>query len=394
MSSKENSDVLVIGGGVIGMSIARELKKKGAGKVTLLERGHLGQEASFAAAGMLTPQADAEKHGDFFDLCYEGRGLYEEFAGELKAETGIDIELETSGTLSVAFNEKDSRRLESIYRWQSAASLPVERLDGRQLLELEPFLSPEVRGAFLFPRDAQVENRLLVKALALSLEKAGVKVAENITVTTLAAETGENGKITGAETSAGKFSAPVVVLATGAWSSLINISTAIDTAIHTGERNRPLPLDVIPVRGQMLSFHPGEKLFTRVIISPSGYLVPRADRRVLAGATVEKAGFDKNVTTEGLQYLLNSAHEIAPGLEKFEIVEKWAGLRPYAADGLPIIGPYNNFGGLYVATAHYRNGILLAPITARMLADHIISAGVSRYMDAFGTDRFASSASA
>jgi glycine oxidase len=382
-SNKEISDVLVIGGGVIGMSIARALKKNGAGEVMVLDSGRLGQEASSAAAGMLTAQADAEKHDDLFGLCYEGRGLYESFAAELKDETGIDIELETSGTLSVSFNEHDSRRLDKIYRWQSAAGFPVQKLAARELLELEPRLSSAVKTGLFFPRDGQVENRLLVEALAVSLKRLDIKVFENTPVTSLLAE---NGKITDVETAAGRFSAPVVVLAAGAWSSLITLGEA--------ERNRPLSLDVIPVRGQMISFQPGQRLFTRVIMSSAGYLVPRADNRLLAGATVEKAGFDKNVTTSGLEFLSKAAYEIAPGLKKIEINEKWAGLRPCAADMRPVVGQYNGIGGLYVATGHYRNGILLAPITAAMLSRQIIDGQDSKFSDILRPGRFTQAVSA
>jgi glycine oxidase len=372
-TNHEISDVLVIGGGVIGMSIARELKKNGAGKIMLIERGRLGEEASFAAAGMLTPQADAEKRDDFFDLCFEGRGLYENFAAELKQEAGIDIELETSGTLSVSFNEKDSERLEKIYRWQSAAGFPVEKLNTGEVLNLEPSVSAKVRGGLLFPRDAQLENRLLVKALALSIKRAGVKVVENTAVETLLTE---GNKVIGVETADRKFFAAVVVLATGAWSSFIK----------TGITNGSL-LNVTPVRGQILSFQPSQKIFRRVIISSSGYLVPRADHRVLAGATVENVGFDKNVTTKGVQLLLKSAYEIAPALEKYQISDKWAGLRPRSVDDLPILGPCEGLEGLYVATGHYRNGILLAPITARIMSDSILDDKTSYFLRSFGAKR-------
>ena len=375
MYSSHKQDILIIGGGVIGMSIARELKKRGAGKVTLVERGRLGQEASFAAAGMLTPQADAEKRDEFFDLCYEGRGLYEGFAAELKQETGIDIELETSGTLSVSFDQKDSEQAEKIYNWQNAAQFPVEKLNTQEILELEPALSPEIRGGLFFPRDVQVENRLLIGALAAAIKLAGVEVFENTQVESLLTE---NGKITGVTAGAdSKFFAPIVVLATGAWSSLIK----------TGG-NKFLPLDIAPVRGQMLSFHPGRKLFKLVIISPSGYLVPRADNRVLVGATVENVGFDKNVTTEGIEFLLKGAYELAPGLKSLEISEKWAGLRPCAADNLPVLGEDNAISGLYVATAHYRNGILLAPITAKIMSEQILAGKRSHFLDNFGVERF------
>jgi glycine oxidase len=209
---------------------------------------------------------------------------------------------------------------------------------------------------------------------------------ENTPVTSLLVE---NGKMTGVETPAGNFSAPIVVLAAGAWSSLIPLGEPGEA-----ERNRSLLLDVIPVRGQMISFQPGKRLFTRVIMSSAGYLVPRADNRLLAGATVEKAGFDKNVTTSGLESLSRSAYEIAPELKKIDISEKWAGLRPCAADMLPVIGHYNNIGGLYVATGHYRNGILLAPITAQVLSGEIIDGHDSRFSAALRTGRFIQAVSA
>lgn len=379
-NKQEFSDVLIIGGGVIGLSLARELKKRGAGKVTLLERGQLGQEASFAAAGMLSPQIDAEVRDLFFEFCYESRGLYEDFVRELKAETGIDAQLETSGTLSVSFNEADSARLNKMYEWQAAAGLAVERLGRDGILSLEPFLSPGIREGLFFPRDAQVENRLLVRALAGSVRQAGVRVVENTRVESVLTE---NGKISGVRTEGGKFFAPVVVLATGAWSSFIKES----------ESDKPL-LEVAPVRGQMISFHPAEKLFTRVIVSADGYLVPRMDGRVLAGATVENAGFEKKVTEKGVESLLKNAFTLSPKLKELEICEKWAGLRPCAIDNLPILGKYKQIEGLLIATAHFRNGILLAPLTARVIADHILEGENSRYLEIFNQSRFINAATA
>jgi glycine oxidase len=380
-NKQEFSDILIIGGGVIALSLARELKKKGAAKITLLERGLLGREASFAAAGMLSPQTDAAKPDDFFDFCREGRGLYENFAAGLKAETGIDIELETSGTLSVSFNETDSARLNKVYEWQTAAGLPVEKLGRSALLELEPFLSPDVCAGVFFPRDNQVENRLLVNALAHSVRRAGVSVFENTPAESLLTE---NGRITGAATADGKFFAPVVVLATGAWSSFIK----------TGGDDKPLLIEVAPVRGQMISFHPAEKLFRRVIVSADGYLVPRMDGRILAGATVENAGFDKTVTEEGVEFLRKSAYDISPKLKEFAISEKWAGLRPCATDKLPILGKYKQIEGLFIATAHFRNGILLAPLTARIMAEQILEGKNSRYLEVFSPGRFISAVAA
>lgn len=376
--SENKSDILIIGGGVIGMSLARELKKKGAGTVTLLERGQLGREASFAAAGMLAPQCDAEKHDDFFDLCYEGRGLYENFAAGLEEETGINVELDTSGTLFISFNAEDSKKLEDIYNWQNAAGFEVEKLNRGEILALEPNLNPDLRDGLFFPRDAQVNNRLLVEALAESVETLGIAIHENSTVTKLLIE---SGRICGAETPGRIFYAPVVVLATGAWSSLIKY----------GESYAPF-VEVAPVRGQMISFSGGKKLFSLVINTTGGYLVPRADKKVLIGATVEDAGFDKSMTEKGLEYLLKCAHLIAPGLKGMEIAEKWAGLRPRAADNLPILGKYKDMQGLFIATAHYRNGILLAPLTAKILAEQILEGKTSKYLEVFSPDRFKKSA--
>jgi glycine oxidase len=378
--AKQNSDVLVIGGGAIGMAIARELKLKGAGKVTLVERGLLGREASFAAAGMLSVQCEAETQNDFFDLRYESRLLYDELAAELLSETGIDIELETSGTLHVAFREAEWPVLDSILSWQSTAGLSVEKLTREEILYREPKISPENCGGLYFHLDAQVDNRLLVSALAASIRKLGVEVFENVEVSGL---TLENGRVTGARCGDACFSAPQVVLAAGAWSSLIKA--------HSD--NRP-PVYVTPVRGQMLSFSPNEKLLTHVVNTRDGYLVPRRSGQILAGATVENAGFDKSLTVEGEQYLVNLANLIAPALKRESIAERWAGLRPRAIDAFPVLGRLHGMGELYVATAHYRNGIGLTPITAKIVADEMLGIAGSKYCAIFGANRFVSAIAA
>ncbi len=379
-NKQEISDVLIIGGGVIGMSLARELKKRGAGKVTLLERGKLGQEASFAAAGMLSPQSGAEKRTPFFDFCCAGRALYENFAAELREETGTCVNLETSGTLCISFSDEESERLDGIYGWQKAAGFEVEKLSREDILALEPGIDPGLRGGSFFPRDAQVDNRLLVGALAGSIKTYGVTVFENIAVDKVLME---NGGASGVETASGNFRAPVVVLATGAWTSFIKY----------GGNIAPL-VEVAPVRGQMLSFLSPEKLFTRVIHSGDGYLVPRAGNRILVGATVENAGFAKEVTEEGVEYLLKCAYAISPRLKGLEISEKWSGLRPRAADERPILGKYRDINGLYIATAHFRDGILLAPLTADILAEQILEGKTSKYLETFSPNRFINAVSA
>ncbi|HVE55258.1 MAG TPA: glycine oxidase ThiO [Pyrinomonadaceae bacterium] len=368
-----NSDVLIIGGGVIGLAIARELHKKGVRKITILERGAVGKEASHAAAGMLAPHAETDKLDDFFFFCDESNKLYPNFAAELLDETGVDIELDREGTLYLAFTETDVEEIRNRFEWQKGAGLQVAHLSAQETRQAEPFVSPDVLESLFFPNDWQVENRRLVHALQKFAELNEIEVRENTEVTRLLIE---NHQITGAETEAEKFFAGKVILATGAWTSFLKAG------------NLALP-PVKPVRGQMIAFHTAKRLFQKVIYSPRGYLVPRFDGRVLAGATVEDAGFDKSVSEAGIEFLRENALEIAPSLVNLEVAEKWAGLRPFAADALPILGSFPPVENLFLATAHYRNGILLAPLTAKVLAEKMVENKDSNYLTVFSPNRFA-----
>lgn len=374
MNFPETADILIIGGGVIGLSLARELRKKGAGKITILERGRLGRESSFAAAGILAPNAEAERQDDFYRICDDSKKLYPNFAEQLLAETGVDIELDRNGTLYLAFSESDAEEIRHRFTWQKNAGLAVEHLSAEEARKAEPFISPDVREALFFPDDWQVDNRRLLLALKKYAELNNVEIVEDTKVKNLIVE---NGKVLGAETSDAKFFAEMLVLATGAWTSLIESS----------ENDFSLPL-VKPIRGQMLSFKTAKRLFSKVIYSPRGYLVPRGDGRILIGATVEDAGFDKNLTASGLNFLLEIASEISPSLANLEVSDRWAGLRPFAADGLPILGALAEIENLHVATAHFRNGILLAPLTAKILADKIVENSDSKYLEIFSPRRF------
>ena len=367
-----NSDVLIIGGGVIGLALARALHKKGVARITILERERAGTEASHAAAGMLAPNAETEKADAFFRLCNESNKLYTEFAAQLQDETDIDVELDKQGTLYLALTEEDSAEILRRFEWQRGAGLAVEHLTAQETRAMEPFVSPDVRESLFFPNDWQVENRKLLHALEKYAALGGIEIRKNTFITNLLTE---NGAIVGAQSETEKFFAEKIVLATGAWTSLVKAETLV------------LPR-ITPVRGQMIEFHTAKRLFQKVIYSPRGYLVPRADGRVLAGATVEDAGFDKRTTRAGIEFLQDNAFEIAPSLMNLEIADKWAGLRPYAADGLPVIGSFPQVENLILATAHYRNGILLAPLTARILADKIAENKDSEFLEIFGLGRF------
>ncbi|MEP6902378.1 MAG: glycine oxidase ThiO [Actinomycetota bacterium] len=367
-----NSDVLIIGAGVIGLAIARELYKKGVRKITILERGRVGKEASYAAAGMLAPHAETEKLDNFYYFCDESNKLYPQFAEELFTETDVDIELDKNGTLYLAFTETDVQEIRRRFEWQKSAGLQVEHLTAQETRQTEAFISPDVLESLFFPNDWQVENRKLIHALQKFAELNNLEIRENTEITNLLTE---NNKITGAETVAEKFFAGKVIITAGAWTSLIKTD------------NFAMP-EIKPIRGQMIVLHTAKRLFQKVIYSPRGYLVPRFDGRILAGATVEDVGFDGNTTDSGIAVLRENALEIAPSLVNLEIAEKWAGLRPLAADGLPILGKFAESENLFIATAHYRNGILLAPLTAQILANKIAENKDSDYLKIFSPERF------
>ena len=373
--SKHSPDVVVIGGGVIGLTIARALAHRGAGEICLIERASLGHEASFAAAGMLAPQAEANSQDDFFRLACQSRDLYPDFASSLYDETGIDVELDTTGTLYMALTYHDLVEIEKRYEWQTAAGLEVEKLTASQALQLEPCISQSVRGALRFPHDLQVENRRLLSALANSVAKLGVTVLSGTTVESVKIERDE---VRGVHTLRGFISCPNVVVAAGTWSSLLKLSQPSE--------KRAMMVD--PVRGQMISFDARPQLTRHVIYSPRGYIVPRRDGRLLAGSTSEHAGFAKQVTAGGISAILQHAQEISPSVSALPIVDTWAGLRPRAPDSLPVLGPCDEIGGLFYATGHYRNGILLAPVTGELIAEAVVTGVSSPLLGPFSPSRF------
>jgi glycine oxidase len=375
----QSSEILIIGGGIIGLSIARELHRAGVRDIAILERHTLGCEASSAAAGMLAPQAEADSADLFFEFCRESRELYPDFAAGLRDETDIDIELDSTGTLYLAFNDADCEELRDRYHWQHSAQLEVQSLSSEELRRIEPHISPNTRMGLLFPNDWQVENRKLLGALRKFVELRDIAVHEHSNIDSLIVE---NGRVLGGISGSRRFLAENTILATGAWTSFIKLGTQMP------------PFEVKPIKGQMICLRPERPLFEHVIYTPRGYIVPRADGRVLVGSTVEDAGFEKDVTETGVESLRAVAVDIISDLANAGIVEKWAGLRPFVADGLPVIGGIPGFENLTVATGHYRNGILLAPLTAKIISSNLIHGERSRYLDAFGLRRFGASVNA
>ena len=355
---RDHHDIVIVGGGVIGLTIARALALRGVRDVCLVERGNLGTEASWAAAGMLLPQVEADAADEFFNLACQSRDLYQAFAAALREETGIDVELDTTGTLYLALTDHDYEEIEKRYEWQTRAGLSVELLNAAEARECEPCISESTRGVLRFPRDIQVENRRLLSALANSVKKLGVTIATQTTVESLILE---GNRVRGVQTFRGAISCSTAVIAAGTWSSFIKTAP-----------QSPIPA-IEPVRGQMVCLEAKPQLTRHVIYSQRGYIVPRQDGRLLAGSTSEHAGFAKCVTAGGIATILRNALEISPAIADLPVVDTWAGLRPRAAGGLPVLGACGEIDGLFCATGHYRNGILLAPLTGELISKAIIS---------------------
>jgi glycine oxidase len=364
--------ILVIGGGVIGLSIARELHRRGLRDITILDKGTCGREASWAAAGMLSPQAETDDAGPFLDLCVRSRDLYPQFANELLAETGIDVELDQTGTLVLAFNDEDADRLMARFGWQRAAGLALQAMFPEDIIKVEPFLPTTFVIGARFPNDWQVENRKLVTALRRYAELNGINVIENTTVDRLIAEAG---RVLGARSTAGEILAEHTVVATGAWTSLIKLDDA------------ELPFQVIPIRGQIACLEAPVGTLEHVVCTHSGYLVPRRDGRILVGSTTEDVGYDASTTTDAISALVKLAGRLLRSTP-LKLIDSWAGLRPHAPDGLPVLGGIPGLEGVSIATAHYRNGILLAPLTAAIVADRLMDSTENEAFTTFGPGRF------
>jgi glycine oxidase len=362
-------DVVVVGGGVIGLSIARALARTGA-SVTVFDAGHDGG-ASVAAAGMLSPLDETGDGGPFHDLADASLELFADYVAALELESGIDVEFRAAGKLHVAITGRDEALLEPLAASSRAAYFGVERLDGAAARALEPELSDAVRCGVLVQRDYRVDNRRLRDALAVGCEGAGVRVERGARVSRIIVEAGE---ARGVMASGHRVSAGSVVLAAGVWSG--------ELAGAGGA------MPVRAVRGQMLAVRTAAPLFRRVIATPRCYVIPRADGRLLIGATVEEVGLTAGTSGAALTALREAAAEVVPKAGSLPEVESWYGFRPATPDGLPILGEDSHTRGLFHATGHYRNGILLAPVTGECIAAAVTGGVPPVLLDAFSPARF------
>jgi glycine oxidase len=352
MESIRGSGVVVVGGGLIGCAVARAAALEGR-RVTLLEAGRVGRGASRAAAGMLAPLGEVGEPGPFLALGRTSLSLYPSFVEAVRRESGIDPAYLPSGRLHVAFGAAEEEQLSRRLSWVSRFDPGARIVAGPELREFHPSIARDARAALLVPGDHQVDNRLLMSAVVQSATRAGVTIVEDAVVREIVSTAGV---VSGVALEDGReVSAGAVVLAAGAGAG--------------GIRGLGAPTPVVPVRGQMAALGPVRGMGARIVEGAGVYLVPRRWGRILVGATVEHVGFRNSVTPEGIAGLLRGARRLVPGLGSLPATEVWAGLRPGTPDDLPILGPDPALPGLLHAGGHYRNGILLAPITARILAD-------------------------
>jgi glycine oxidase len=357
-NSRDPADLLVIGGGVIGLSIAWRARENGM-NVTVLERDSLGSGTSRVAAGMLAPVAEVE-FGEsgrrVLELGLRSAELWPQFAEQLQQAADTDVGFLRTGTLLLARDEDEARELERQIAFRESLGLTTERLRASEAREREPALAPGVRLALEAPSDHSVDPRVVLDALSVACRAAGVVLCERAPVARIETQVGDE-RVAGVLLCDGeRVVAERVVVAAGAWSGELEGIPA----------NARVP--VRPVRGQLLRLRDpsGPGLLRRVVRFEGGYIVPRADGRYVLGATVEERGFDVEPDVGGIYELLRDAHELVPGVSELKIEELCVGLRPGTPDNAPAIG-WGAPEGLLWATGHHRNGILLAPLTAQLV---------------------------
>ncbi len=367
----QHVDVAIVGGGIIGCALAYTLAKDGM-RVAVYEKERVGGQARVAAAGILGSGVEGGPNDHALNLSARSAQLYPEFAAELAAATGLDATYVRSGAVTVVFGESQAAFLERKAADMAAQGQRVTWLTSREVRELEPLVAERARGGLYFRDDAHVYAPQLMHVLTLAAVAQGVDLHEYTPVHGFLTA---GDRVTGLQTAAGPVSAGHVVIAAGAWSGLLGEFLDV-----------PLPLK--PTRGQVMVLTTYDRPLQRVVFGAGGYLAPKQDGRIVVGATEEDAGFERENTAGGVAFLSNILQRLAPGLADARVGHLGVGLRPTSADGLPILGPVASRPGLWVAAGHHRNGILLTPITARLMAN-AIRAGELAPLAPFTPARFA-----
>lgn len=362
--------VIVVGAGIIGLSVAEELTRRGIDVQILEKNPSVGSESSGAAAGILSPQGEAKGPGPFLDLLLAGYQLIPEAVARLEALTRMDLRYRASGMLALALSDSDEKELDQLLAWQKRAGLRLEKVTDSQIKEMEPVVDGPVRWGVWWPQTSQIDNTRLVEAYRRVVETQGGKILTNRPVTQFLTEMD---RVVGVQTPQGSLFADWVVNCAGSWSGF-------DAALS-------LPVPTIPVKGQILQFRTDRPLFQRIVRSARVYFVQRSAQELIVGTTVEQAGFNKEVTEEGRKIIQEGAREVASIFSGMSPEQAWAGLRPGTPDQLPLLGP-TPLRQFLLATGHFRNGILLAPLTGRLIADCVTRGACSIDLSPFSISRF------
>ncbi len=372
MSTNQTTDVAIIGGGVIGCSIAYQLSKAGV-QVSVIEREEIAAEASRAAAGLLAPAEVLTGPKAVADLFLASWSMTAEIIAEIEAASGVQVEYFQTGALHVLTNADDQsslRRYAEIWRAQGS---DVKWLTGDQVYQYEPLLHHTLDAALYIPEAASIRPRLMTRAYAEAARKSGADFYEHTEVIGLKLG---SGKVVGIETAQGQtIHCNRVVIATGAWSA------------HIGSW-LGLTIPVFPARGQILSLKQPATPLKYTIIGNEIYMVPKIDNTIYVGATVEQVGFDKNNTAGGIAWLLSSAIQLVPELEHATIADFWSGLRPWSQDSYPILGKAPGWENVILATGHGPGGFELSAITGKMIAELITTGQTPALIQPFGLERF------
>lgn len=370
-----SADVVVIGGGIIGCAIAFRLAQSRT-RVIVIDRNEPGSEASSAAAGMLAPQGEMVEPSPLFEFCRKSRELYPRFVSEIEEISGQRVGYHPEGTLLVARDDEEAGELEKAFQAQSRLGLPLERLTAEETCRRAPGLSPQIRFGLFVPGDHWIDNEALIRALAEACSRLGTRFVTGSPVRKLNVR---NGRVESVEVAAGAGQPPTevsggqFVLAAGCWSNQLVEPLRVS-----------LPMQ--PCRGQIIELSCArDSPFT--IRAGHHYLVPRPPGRVVLGTTGEYVGYEKAVTAEGLRSILEGVMRMVPVVKEYQFCRAWAGLRPDTADHLPILG-YGTQENLAFATGHFRNGILLAPITAQLITELLLTGSTSESIAPFSSRRF------
>ena len=367
--------IVIIGGGVIGLAAAFELAKRNQ-KVTVLERGECGGQATGAAAGMLAPYSEiGEDPDDFFTMAHRSLQLYPLWQEEVKEVSGLDFEYNTAGSLHVVFHEADELELESRLEWQSGWDVQSEIVRGETLRNLEPCLTDDVIAAMYYPGEHHIYAPDYVRALKAACVRLGVHIVEGAGEVTFA-EARPDGILLQTEEK-GAFSADQCIVASGAWTSCFEESVQVR-------------LPVFPIRGQICAFRQETEHIRHIVFSSQGYVLEKANGSIVCGASEDIAGFDHSVTEKGINRLVKWSRRLFPFLDNRQPFHRWAGLRPATQDGYPLIGRLPHLPSVIISSGHYRNGILLSPINARLVADIVEHKQPQINLDMFDPLRFES----